>query len=168
MINVTQATPAITWKNPPDMVYGTKLSSNQLNAIPSVPRSFTSNPKAGTVLSVGTHTLTTSFKPKDIVDYTTASSTASINVITPVQEINQMIASIQNLVTSGDLSSGTGRPLISKLTAVENSLNSGQTNKATTQLNIFIIEVNIYIDSGILSQTNGQLLINSANAIIQA
>ena len=70
--------------------------------------------------------------------------------------------------TSGKLSSGTGRPLISELTAAENSLNSGQTSKATTQLNIFIIEVDIYIDSGILSQTNDQLLINSANAITQA
>ena len=79
-----------------------------------------------------------------------------------------MTTSIQNLITSGKLSNGTGRPLISELTAAENSLNSGQTSKATTQLNIFIIEVDIYIDSGILSQTNGQLLINSANAIIQA
>ena len=79
-----------------------------------------------------------------------------------------MTTSIQNLITSGKLSSGTGRPLISELTAAESSLNSGQTSKATTQLNILIIEVDIYIDSGILSQTNGQLLINSANAIIQA
>jgi hypothetical protein len=47
-------------------------------------------------LSVGTHTLTTSFKPTDTIDYTTASATASINAITPVQEINQMTTSIQN------------------------------------------------------------------------
>ena len=68
----------------------------------------------------------------------------------------------------GKLSSGPGRLLISQLTAAENGLNSGQTSKATTQLNIFITEVNIYMDSGILLQTDGQLLINSANAIIQA
>ena len=85
-----------------------------------------------------------------------------------MQKINQIITFIQNLVTSGKLSSGAGRPLISELIAAKNSLNSDQTSKATTQLNIFIIEVNIYIDSGILSQTNGQLLINSENAIIQA
>jgi hypothetical protein len=109
LINVTQATPAITWKNPADMIYGTRLSSAQLDEISSVPGSFTYNPKAGNVLSVGTHTLTTSFKPKDIVDYTTASATASINVITPVQKINQMITYIQNLVTLGNLASGAGR-----------------------------------------------------------
>ena len=167
-ITVTQVTPTITWSNPTDLVYGTKLSSAQLDATSSVPGSFTYIPPLGTVLSTGTHTLTTSFKPTDTVEYTTASATASINVITPVQKINQITTSIQNLITSGKLSSGTGRPLISELTAAESSLNSGQTSKATTQLDIFITEVDIYIDSGILSQTNGQLLINSANAIIQA
>jgi len=114
------------------------------------------------------HTLTTSFKPTDTVDYTTASATASINVLTPVQEINQMITYIQTLVTSGTLSSGVSRPLIAELNAAESSLNSSQTNKATTQLNIFITEVDIYINSGILSQTNGQLLIDTANDIINA
>jgi len=79
-----------------------------------------------------------------------------------------MTTSIQKLVTSGTLSSGVSRPLISELNAAESSLNDGKTSRATTQLNIFIIEVDIYIDSGILSQANGQLLINSANAIIQA
>jgi hypothetical protein len=79
-----------------------------------------------------------------------------------------MTTSIQNLITSDKLSSAAGRPLISELTAAENSLNSGKTNKAIVKLIIFIIEVNIYIDSGMLSQTNGQLLINSANAIIRA
>jgi len=119
-INVTKATPTITWKNPANIKYGTALSSTQLDATSSVPGSFTYIPPLGTVLSTGTHTLTTSFKPKDTVDYTTASATASINVITPVQEINQMTTSIQNLITSGKLSSGTGRPLISELTAAEN------------------------------------------------
>ena len=89
-------------------------------------------------------------------------------ILTPVQKINQMINSIRNLITSGKLSSGVGRPLISKLTAAKNSLNSGQTSKANAKLNIFIIEVDIYIDSGILSQTNDQLLINSVNVIIRA
>jgi YVTN family beta-propeller protein len=167
-ITVTKVTPTITWNKPAYIVYGTALSSKQLDATSSVPGNFVYTPPLGTVLSTGTHTLTTSFKPTDTVDYTTASATASINVITPVQEINQMTTLIQNLVTSGKLSSVTGRPLISQLNAAKSNLNSGQTSKATTQLNIFIIEVDIYIDSGILSQTNGQLLINSANAIIQA
>jgi YVTN family beta-propeller protein len=167
-ITVTKATPTITWKNPAYIVYGTVLSSAQLDATASVPGTFVYTPPLGTAFSTGTHTLTTCFKPTDTVDYTTASATASINVLTPVQAIDQIIASIQKLVTSGTLSSGISRPLISQLNAAKSNLNSGQTNKAINQLNIFITEVDIYINSGILSQTNGQLLIDAANAIIQA
>jgi hypothetical protein len=120
-------------------------------------------------LNVGQQqTLSTTFTPTDIVNYTTASATASINVLTPVQEINQMITYIQKLVTSGTLSSGVSRPLIAQLNAAVSSLNSGQKNKANNQLNLFITEIDIHIDSGILPQTNGQLLINSANEIINA
>jgi hypothetical protein len=43
-----KATPIITWNNPANIVYGTPLSSVQLDATASVPR---------TILSVGTHTL---------------------------------------------------------------------------------------------------------------
>ena len=126
-------------------------------------------PSAGTILNVGQQqTLSTTFTPTDIVNYTTASATASINVLTPVQEINQMITYIQKLVTSGTLSSGVSRPLIAQLNAAVSSLNSGQKNKANNQLNLFITEIDIHIDSGILPQTNGQLLINSANEIINA
>src|SRR4030095_8285754 len=32
LINVTKATPTITWNNPADIVYGTALSATQLNA----------------------------------------------------------------------------------------------------------------------------------------
>lgn len=99
--------------------------------------------------------MTTSFKPTDTVDYTTASATALINVLTPVQAIDQIINSIQKLVTSGTLSNGVSHPLIAQLNAAKSNLNSGQTNKATDNLNIFITEVDIYINSGILSQTNG-------------
>jgi len=165
-ITVKQATPKITWSNPSDIIYGNPLSSTQLDATSSVPGTFAYTPPLGTVLSTGTHTLTTSFQPSDTVNYTTASATASINVITPAQGINQMNTTIQNLVTSSDLSSGTSRPLISKLNTAESGIDSG--NKATAHLNIFIDEVEAYIDSSIISETNGQLLINSANDIINA
>jgi hypothetical protein len=81
LINVTQANPTITWKNPADMVYGTKLSSAQLDAISSVPGSFTYNPQAGTVLGVGQQQqLTAILTPNDNINYTTASANVSINV----------------------------------------------------------------------------------------
>jgi hypothetical protein len=86
-INVTKATPVITWANPADIVYGTALSGTQLDASASVPGSFTYSPAAGTVLSGGTgRTLSTTFTPTDTTDYDTVKSTATINVAqaTPV------------------------------------------------------------------------------------
>lgn len=67
-----------------------------------------------------------------------------------------------------NLSEGVNLKLTAGLNDAEIGLNYGQADKATAKLNIFIIEVDIYIDSGIRSPTNGQLLIDSANDIIQA
>ena len=55
-INVSEATPTITWSNPADITYGTALNNTQLNASASVPGTFTYTPVSGTVLSAGTHT----------------------------------------------------------------------------------------------------------------
>ena len=80
-INVAQATPTITWANPADIVYGTALSSTQLDATANVTGTFTYNPAAGTVLSMGTgQTLSVSFAPTDATDYKSTSATATINV----------------------------------------------------------------------------------------
>ena len=65
-ISVTQATPTISWKNPADIIYGTALSSIQLDASTSVPGDFVYTPTAGTVLRVGTHTLHFDFTPNDL------------------------------------------------------------------------------------------------------
>ena len=53
-INVTIATPAITWSNPGDIVYGTALNETQLNATASVNGNFTYTPAEGAILGVGT------------------------------------------------------------------------------------------------------------------
>jgi PGF-pre-PGF domain-containing protein len=79
-INVLQATPTITWSNPADIVYGTALSSTQLNASASVNGTFTYNPTAGTILSAGSQTLSTIFTPQDTTNYTIASASVDINV----------------------------------------------------------------------------------------
>ena len=90
-INVSQATPTISWANPANILFGTALSGTQLDANSSwtvggvsgsVAGAFTYTPAAGTVLSVGNNqTLSVAFTPIDATDYTTASATASINVV---------------------------------------------------------------------------------------
>jgi hypothetical protein len=82
---VNQAIPAITWPTPAAIVYGTALSSTQLDATSHVAGSFSYSIPAGTVLSVGTHDITTSFTPKDTVDYKTATKmdALAVNPVTP-------------------------------------------------------------------------------------
>ena len=80
-ITVTKATPAITWPAPASIVYGTTLSSTQLNATTSVPGTFAYTPVAGTVLAAGAgQTLSTTFTPTDPSNYTTATASVSITV----------------------------------------------------------------------------------------
>jgi hypothetical protein len=89
-VNVDPATPTIAWPNPADIIYGTALSATQLDAAASstvggtkgsVAGTFTYTPDAGTVLTAGTgQTLSVTFTPTDTTDYTTASSTTTIDV----------------------------------------------------------------------------------------
>jgi PKD repeat protein len=80
-LTVNKATPTITWNNPADITNGTALSGIQLNAIGSVLGSFVYNPISGTILAIGTHTLDTTFTPTDSANYTTATDSVQINVI---------------------------------------------------------------------------------------
>ena len=81
-INVLPATPTISWANPANVVYGTALSGTQLDATASVPGTFTYTPVAGTILGAGNNQiLSVSFTPTDTTDYTSATATATINVL---------------------------------------------------------------------------------------
>jgi len=85
---VDKFAPNINWSNPQNIVYGTALSSTQLNATASgvngaaITGSFSYNPPAGTVLNAGTHiTLAALFVPDDQVHYSNATSTVELNVL---------------------------------------------------------------------------------------
>jgi hypothetical protein len=84
ILTVNKATPTITWANPADIIFGTALSSAQLNATASVAGSFVYTPAAGTVLNAGLgQTLSVTFTPSDTIDYTSASMNVTINVLKP-------------------------------------------------------------------------------------
>jgi subtilase family serine protease len=85
-ITVLQVTPTVSWSTPSSIVYGTALSSTQLNATASVPGTFTYTPALGTVLTVGTQSLNVVFHPTDSIDYSNASGSTSI-VITQATPI---------------------------------------------------------------------------------
>ena len=78
---IAPATPTITWENPANIIYGTSLSSTQLDATASVPGSFVYGPALGTVLHAGSNqTLTVTFTPTDTTDYNKVKTTVHINV----------------------------------------------------------------------------------------
>ena len=84
---VGKATPTITWPNPGPIVYGTQLSSAQLNATASVPGTliplpgtFVYSPAINAVPLAGTDTLSVSFTPNDSVNYATVTTTVPITV----------------------------------------------------------------------------------------
>lgn len=77
----TQSTPAMTWDNSSDIVYGALLSATQLNATASVPGTYTYTPTFGTKLNAGSaQSLTVDFTPTDATNYTTATKTVTIDV----------------------------------------------------------------------------------------
>ncbi len=77
--------PVITWPTPGAITFGTPLSSIQLDATANVPGTFAYTPKAGTILTGGTHTLTVTFTPTNTSAYNngTASVTLTVNKATP-------------------------------------------------------------------------------------
>ncbi|MGB0064646.1 MAG: kelch repeat-containing protein [Terracidiphilus sp.] len=82
-IVVNQAIPILNWQDPPAIDYGTPLSSAQLDATASIPGTFVYLPPIGTVLSVGTQTLSVIFTPADANDYTTANAGVTLTVQAP-------------------------------------------------------------------------------------
>jgi hypothetical protein len=82
-----KATPMLSWPPPAAVNYGTPLSATQLdaNAINAIglllAGTFDYSPAAGTVLPVGTNTLSLTFTPADTTDYTTATASVQLTVI---------------------------------------------------------------------------------------
>jgi hypothetical protein len=77
---VSQAAPVITWANPAGVVYGTALSSTQLNATASVPGAFVYTPGLGNVPTAGVDTLSVTFTPTDTTNYSTVTKTVQLTV----------------------------------------------------------------------------------------
>jgi hypothetical protein len=80
-INTRISPPPITWNNPAEIIYGTPLTSKQLNASESIPGVFIYTPPQSTILNAGTGIpLTVTFIPDDTTTYTEATKTININV----------------------------------------------------------------------------------------
>jgi len=79
--NVSKAVPGITWPPPVPIAEGTPLGNTQLNAMGSVPGAFAYTPPAGTLLGVGSHTLSVRFTPADMLNYVEVTASVPIEVL---------------------------------------------------------------------------------------
>lgn len=80
-LTINKTAPTITWAPPAAITYGTALSVTQLDATAGgVAGSFAYAPAAGTVLGVGSQTLSVTFTPSDTTDYNTATGSVTLGV----------------------------------------------------------------------------------------
>jgi PKD repeat protein len=110
-INIIKGTPEITWSNPTEIIYGTALSSTQLNADAGIPGTYTYNPASGVVMSMGTHNLHVDFVPTDSTNYTNSSKDVTISIVktTPTLSWSPNPATIPySKLTSNQLNANSG------------------------------------------------------------
>ncbi len=81
-LTIAKASPALSWAAPAGIIYGTALSSAQLDAAANVPGAFVYNPASSSVLTVGTKTLSVIFNPSNSTDYNGASTNVNLTVST--------------------------------------------------------------------------------------
>jgi hypothetical protein len=80
LLNVVKATPPITWPEPLPIVYGTVLSTAQLNATAAVPGTFAYSPDLDGMLGAGSHVLSVTFTPTNTGNYVSAQAEVSLKV----------------------------------------------------------------------------------------
>jgi dienelactone hydrolase len=70
----------LTWEPPQQIIFGTQLGAEQLNATSDVPGSFVYDPPAGILLDTGQHTLNVLFTPDDTVSFTSSTEEVQLSV----------------------------------------------------------------------------------------
>jgi hypothetical protein len=79
--------------------------------------------------------------------------------------IDSLTAQVQALITGGSLTENQAAGLIDKLQHAQTKIHNGHAAPACNQLSAFINQVNAFLNSGSLTGSQGQALINAANAI---
>ncbi len=147
-LTLAQAKPIITWGTPSPITSGTALSSAQLDASANVAGTFSYGPAAGTVLSVGTQTLSLTFTPTDTTDYTTA--TDSVQLV--VNSTNNIATTITGS-SSGSLYFGQALQVSASVTS-SNGTPTGNVSVFDTTTNESIGNFNLTNGLGELSTSS--------------
>ena len=81
-------------------------------------------------------------------------------------DIEDLTDAVRDLVTAGILNQGQGNSLISKLEVAREELDKGNDIAAMNLLLAFINQVQAFVNTGRLTEFEGQPLIDAANAIV--
>ena len=140
--------PSISWTNPAPILYGTPLSSLQLNATANIPGVFNYSPTNGTVLNAGTNTLSVAFTPTDTVNYSSITDTVSVVVFSmpsaPLftqQPVNQVVSPGQPIRFSV---TATGYPLPTYQWQLNGTNISGATSSSYTVSSTALTNIGFY------------------------
>jgi hypothetical protein len=107
-LQVSRATPVLSWGTPAAIGYGTVLSKTQFDATADVDGSFSYTPAIGTLLISGSETLSVIFTPTDTTNYTTATASVTLLILQihivvtpqavaiPVGQTTRIAASVQS------------------------------------------------------------------------
>jgi hypothetical protein len=120
--------------------------------------------QGGTTYTVTVKVTDNGTNPQNLFD----SETFTITVLSAVQQLEIVQATVQDLADAGVLNGGNANALISKLDSAIKKLNTGKTNAAVNQLNAFLNQVRAFIKTGKLTFDQGQLLIDAVNLVILA
>ena len=82
-LTVTPSAALISWPTPAPIVYGTPLSTAQLDATSSLAGSLNYSPGAGTILPAGNHILTVTFTPASGTSTSTQTTTIAVTQAMP-------------------------------------------------------------------------------------
>ncbi|MGA9670821.1 MAG: choice-of-anchor D domain-containing protein, partial [Terracidiphilus sp.] len=124
-LTVKRATPVVSWTTPAAILYGTALSGTQLDASSTIPGVFAYTPIAGTVLAVGSQTLSVTLTPTDTTDYANATKTVKLTV-------NQGISTLSiNATTIAFGSTNINTPLTQSVTLTSTGTAAVTVNSAT-------------------------------------
>jgi hypothetical protein len=103
----TKDVPILTWDDPKFLQHGIPLGSNQLNASANVLGRFAYDPPEGTILKLGTNTLTVIFTPTDTADYSSVTNQVSLVVAEVLPPTKLRVVPVLRWADPGYLLDGT-------------------------------------------------------------
>jgi PKD repeat protein len=117
-----------------------------------------------TYASAGTFTVTVTVSDGD----DSGGNTATVTVLTPGQGISSLTDLVDQLVSSGALSSANGNSLVVSLNAAADQIGAGNNATAINQLQAFLNKVDSMVKTGKLTAAQGADLTAMAQRIIAA